>query len=127
MNFLGISPGPFPPVLNLAYGAGQQNGAVWRSRPFTFHSLKMALKGKLKGFLFLFPVSFVMYFAGMFFLPPFLLLLFLPWGVQLSDRATSFVASLFFKLAPVSSANNIIMKGALISNFHFHLIAGNSW
>ena len=57
----------------------------------------MALMGQIKGFLLLFPITFVMYLGGIFFLPPFLLLLLLPWGVQLSDRATSFIASLFFK------------------------------
>lgn len=57
--------------------------------------------GKAKGFVFLFVFSAVLYFGGIFFLPSFLLLLLLPWGVQLSDKAHNFLASTFFKLAPV--------------------------
>ena len=62
----------------------------------------MAFLQKLKGFLFLFAISAVIYTGGIFFLPQFLLVLLLPWGVQLSSWGCSFVTSYFFKFVVVS-------------------------
>lgn len=68
----------------------------------TLGSQAMALAGRAKGFFFFFIFSVVLYLGSIFFLPAFLLLLFLPWGVQISDKAHAFLASTFFRLIPVS-------------------------
>lgn len=62
----------------------------------------MALVPKLKGFIFVFTISAAIYFSGIFFMPRFLPLLLLPWGVMLSHKAHNIVACAFFKLPPVS-------------------------
>ena len=62
----------------------------------------MALFPRVKGFIFVLAISAVLYFSGMFFMPRFLPLLLLPWGVTLSHKAHNIIACAFFKLPPVS-------------------------
>ena len=62
----------------------------------------MAFLPKLKGFLLLLAIFAVIYIGGMFFLPQFLLVLLLPWGVQLSSWGCSVVTSYSFKFVVVS-------------------------
>ena len=58
---------------------------------------------EMRGFFFLLVVSLVAYFGEIFFFPPFLLPLLLPYGVFISGKAYSFIVSTFYILVSVSS------------------------